>query len=159
MITALIPSIPQNLKLKTRSESAITFTWQLPTDNGGLELTGYKVYVAQGNGEFMEVSTAPTKLNPTIITHTQTGLIAGQPYKFKVSAMNAIGEGLMTDHIYVIASDMPKSPVNPPIVLEKTETSITIRIETLPDSSDGGSAITGYIIMIDDGLGGDFVQV
>jgi len=43
--------------------------------------------------------------------------------------------------------------------LEKTETSITIRIETLPGTSDGGSAITGYIIMIDDGLGGDFVQV
>jgi hypothetical protein len=54
---------------------------------------------------------------------------------------------------------MPQSPVNPPAVLEYTQTSITIRIETLPDSSDGGSPVTGYIIMIDDGLGGDFVQV
>jgi hypothetical protein len=73
--------------------------------------------------------------------------------------MNAIGEGLMTSHIYVIAADMPQSPVNPPIVLEKTETSITLRIETIPDSADGGSLITGYIIMIDDGLGGEFTQV
>jgi hypothetical protein len=47
-------------------------------------------------------------------------MISGEGYKFKVSAYNAIGEGLMTDHIYVIAADMPQSPVNPPAVLEYT---------------------------------------
>jgi len=46
MITALIPGIPLNLKLMTRSETAITFSWKPPTDTGGLELIGYKVYVA-----------------------------------------------------------------------------------------------------------------
>lgn len=159
MITALKPGIPQNLKLIKRSESAITFQWESPVDNGGLELIGYKVYVAEGSGPYLEVSTAPTRLNPTIITHTQTGMIAGVGYKFKVSAYNAMGEGLMTESIYVIAADMPQSPVNSPSVLEYTQTSITIQIETIPDPSNGGSPVTGYIIMIDDGLGGDFVQV
>jgi len=49
--------------------------------------------------------------------------------------------------------------VNSPILLEYTQTSITIRIETLPVAATGGSPVTGYIIMIDDGLGGDFKQV
>ena len=91
------------------------------------------------------------------MTHTQTSLSAGVSYKFKVSAYNPIGEGLQTDHIYVIAADLPQAPVNPPHVLELSQTSITISIDTIPDSADGGSPVTGYIIMIDDGLGGDFV--
>jgi len=70
MITALKPGIPMNIKLIKRSASEIIFQWEPPTDNGGLELTGYKVYVAEGSGPYLEVSTAPTKLNPTIITHT-----------------------------------------------------------------------------------------
>lgn len=69
-ITALKPSVPQNLNLISRSVSAITFKWEPPADNGGLELTGYKIYVAEGSGAYMEVSTAPTMLNPTIMTHT-----------------------------------------------------------------------------------------
>ena len=70
MITALKPEIPQNLKLIKRSESAITFQWESPVGNGGLELVGYMVYVAKGSGQYVEVSSAPTKANPTIITHT-----------------------------------------------------------------------------------------
>ncbi len=158
-ITALKPSVPLNLKLVSRSKSAITFSWEPPTDKGGLELTGYKVYVAEGSNAYLEVSTAPTRLNPTLLTHTQAGLTAGVAYKFKVSAYNPIGEGLQTDHLYVIAADMPQAPVNPPTVLELTQTSITIRIDPIQGPADGGSSVTGYIVMIDDGLGGDFTQV
>lgn len=63
--------------------------------------------MALGSGQFSDVATAPSKTNPTIVTHTQNGLTAGEAYKFKVSAVNPIGESLMTDHIYVIASDLP----------------------------------------------------
>jgi hypothetical protein len=58
------------MKLIKRSESEITFQWEPPADNGGLELVGYKFYVAEGSGPYLEVLTAPTKVNPTIITHT-----------------------------------------------------------------------------------------
>lgn len=73
--------------------------------------------------------------------------------------MNAIGEGLSTDYIYVIAADLPQAPANPPVVLEYSQTSITVEIDPIVGVANGGSPVTGYIVMIDDGIGGDFVQV
>lgn len=46
IITALIPGIPLNLTLQSRSANTMTFTWIAPPDDGGIELTGYNVYVA-----------------------------------------------------------------------------------------------------------------
>lgn len=117
-ITALVPSVPLALDLVSRGSGTITFKWEAPTDNGGLELTGFKIYIAQGSGEYLEVVSSPTELNPTILTYTSTGLTAGLAYKVEVSAFNPIGEGLRTDHIFVFAADLPQSPVNPPSVFE-----------------------------------------
>jgi hypothetical protein len=56
----------------------------------------------------------------------------------------------------VIASDLPDAPANPPNILTLTKTSVTILLDQIPLSSNGGSSITGYIVLIDDGLGGSF---
>ena len=122
-------------------------------------MNGFNVYYAVASGDYQLVVNAPTETNPTILSHSQTGLVSGQTYKFKVSAVNMIGEGLTTDFIYVIAASMPEAPVNPPTVLEYDQTSITISLTPIASGPDGGSPITGYIVMIDDGLGGPFVQV
>lgn len=159
IITALEPSTPLKLDLVSRSATDITFKWEPPLDFGGLQLSGYNVYIATGSGSFSEDLTAPSKTNPTILTHTASSLTAGQAYKFKVSATNTIGESLQTDYIYVIASDLPQQPVNPPIIDAITQTSITLTITAIPLGSNGGSTITGYIVQIDDGLGGEFSQV
>lgn len=40
-----------------------------------------------------------------------------------------------------------------------TETSISIYLEPVEDAANGGSDVTGYIVQIDDGLGGDYLTV
>lgn len=53
---------------------------------------------------------------------------------------------------YVLAADLPESPPNPPTVVSKTEVAITLTLGVV--TADGGSAVTGYLVEIDDGLGG-----
>jgi hypothetical protein len=98
--------------------------------------------------------------NPTILTYTYATPVAGQVYKFKVSALNILGESLTSDSIFVYAASMPEAPVNPPSVVEFDQTSITVALTPIATGSlSGGTPVTGYIVMIDDGLGGPFTQV
>ena len=52
MLAAIEPSAPLDLELLSRSATSLKFRWKRPSDFGGVELTGYKVYVAKGNEAF-----------------------------------------------------------------------------------------------------------
>ena len=98
-------------------------------------------------------------------------LTPGETYKFKVSAYNIIGESALTqlrtgqdllgDAVdYVLAADLPEAPSNPPTVVSFTQTALTLTLEELDEAMNGGSAVTAYLVQIDDGLGvGNFRQV
>lgn len=165
MLTAIVPTEPLNLTLVTRNDSAVRFEWDKPRDTGGVPLLGYKVYAAQGNETYKEVTGAVSSTDPTQEhhEHTASNLVAGVKYKFRVSAVNVIGEGpvaqLRTGQVlegsvvdYVLAADLPEAPVNPPTINNITQTSITLTLAPVPDNSDGGSNVTGYLVQIDDGL-------
>lgn len=70
-----------------------------------------------------------------------------------------MGESEWANAIEVIAADLPKPPVNPPTVTLITETSISLTLEPIMGPSNSGSAVTGYIVQIDDGNGGDYTEV
>jgi hypothetical protein len=89
---------------------------------------------------------APAKVNPSITVQTQQNLEAAQTYRFKVSAVNIVGEGPISNEIFVIAADMPQKPTNPPIVTLVTQSSISITLEPVPTSRNGGSPVTGYLV-------------
>ena len=92
----------------------MTFNWSPPFDKGGIELLSYKIYMAEDDNIFSKVLNAPSELNPSITVHKEDGLTAEKTYKFKVSAINSVGEGPMSDEIVVIAADMPEAPETTP---------------------------------------------
>jgi hypothetical protein len=94
----------------------MTFKWTPPVDKGGLELLSYKIYMAEASEIYTKVLDAPSELNPSITVHTEQGLTASLTYKFKVSAVNFVGEGPISDEIFVIAADMPEKPETPPTI-------------------------------------------
>ena len=59
----------------------------------------------------------------------------------------------------MIAADLPEPPTNAPVATLITETSISVSIDALPVLANGGSVVTGYIVQIDDGMGGTFTTV
>lgn len=102
--------------------------------------------MAKGEGLFETVLNAPAEVNPSITVHTESNLVDAEMYRFKISAVNFVGEGPISEEIYVIAADMPEKPTNPPTVTLITQSSISFTLEPLPESSNGGSEITGYIV-------------
>lgn len=115
ILTALAPvDAPSSLTLVKRSASEMTFEWDSPVDKGGLELTSYIIYMAEGDGLFSVLLDTPAIMNPSITVHTETDLTPSQLYKFKVSASNFVGEGPLSSAIEVIAADMPSRPAQAP---------------------------------------------
>jgi titin len=115
ILTALKPSSPTGLTLTARSASQVSFEWKAPEDKGGIELSGFNIYMAEGSGTYELVGSTPSSLNPTVTWHThEDALIAAAWYKFKVSAVNFVGESEITEGIEVIAADVPEAPANPP---------------------------------------------
>lgn len=159
VLTALKPAVPTGLTLVSRSDSMVEIKWEAPVDRGGIKLTGFNIYMATAHDEYSQVGSAPSTSNPTITYHTETPLVPGETYRFKVSAVNFVGEGDITEAISVIAADLPEAPGNPPVATLVTETSISLSIAEISSSGNGGSPITGYIVQIDDGSGGDFTAI
>jgi len=149
------PGIPQNLRIISRSSSQIKISWDAPATTGGLPLTGYLVYTAEGSAEYAEDASAPSKSNAKIRTYEITSATAGTLYSFKIAAKNSIYTSLVSRPMKIIAADLPEKPVNPPVISSYSTTSVTISLTTIPTANNGGSEITGYVVMIDNGLGDD----
>jgi hypothetical protein len=95
MLAAIEPSAPLELELLSRSATSLKLRWRRPTDFGGVELLGYRVYVAEGNQPFELVADAASNEDATIDYHEHLAqdLTADETYKFKISAYNIVGEG------------------------------------------------------------------
>ena len=76
--------------------------------------------------------------------YTRSDLTEGKSYRFKVSAVNYIGEGSESDELTLIAATVPDQAL-PPIKTGSTKTSISIAW-TAPDN--GGTPITGYKVLM-----------
>lgn len=160
ILTALVPDPPTGLALVSRSATQVSFEWQAPENKGGIQLSGFNIYMAEGSGTYELIDSAPSSLNPTITWHThEDSLTAASWYKFKVSAVNSVGESDLTESIAVIAADLPEVPSNPPTATLITQGSISLEIEEVSESGNGGAPITGYIVQIDDGNGGQFTDI
>ena len=85
-----------------------------------------------------------------MLTYTVNSLNTGTLYKFKVAAVNYIDEdgGPLSQEGAVIAALKPDAP-NAPTKFSSTKSAITIQYQAPAD--DGGSAITAYKVLMNQG--------
>ena len=88
---ATAPGAP-TLNSATAGNGQVTLGWSAPASDGGSAITGYKVYRGTTSGG----ETLLTTLG-NVLTYTNTGLTNGQTYYYKVSAVNAVGEGSLSN--------------------------------------------------------------
>jgi fibronectin type 3 domain-containing protein len=75
-------------------DSQITLSWLTPAN--GSAITGYKVYRGTSLNDLSYVTTFTSN------SFISSGLLNGQTYYFKVSAMNAVGEGPMSSEAMAV---------------------------------------------------------
>lgn len=150
--TPQVPDQPIGFTATPISPSSILLTWSHPQNNGGAPITGYKV----------EYRIAPSTTDTTLATlgnvtnYTNTGLVTGKTYIYRVSAINSAGTGSPTPEQVATptsSSAPPKNIVpNPPQSLSASVYSSTqINLSWNAPTSNGGPTVTGYKIdyMID----------
>jgi len=75
----------------------VSLSWQAPASNGGVNITSYRVYRGTSSGGETLVTSGGCSGLGAVLSCTDTGLTNGRAYFYKVSAVNAIGEGALSN--------------------------------------------------------------
>src|SRR5262249_19244574 len=124
------------LNSATGASASVTLGWSAPSSNGGSAITGYKVYRATASG----AETLLTTLG-NVTTYTDNGVVNGTTYYYKVSALNAVGEGALSNELHAPPAPVPGAPIQTSAGPGAASVSLVWAA-----GSNGGSAITGYRI-------------
>lgn len=150
----MAPTAPTSVATTLSGVQQLTSTWIAPASNGGSPITSYIVnYYANGSTTpSFSVNATATEKNKTVTAIN--GVKAGTSYTVKVVAVNAIGSSALSlpSNVVSVPTVMtPPSTVNNLFVSSATINSLAIKW-TAP-SNNGGSAITGYKIVLKNSTG------
>jgi hypothetical protein len=97
------PNKPHSLAKVSADSSEISVDWLVPEEDGGSPIIAYQLYWDEGvsNGNYVLLDSIETA------AYTVTGLDAGMLYSFKVSAVNVVGESLLTQSVAIYAAAVP----------------------------------------------------
>jgi fibronectin type 3 domain-containing protein len=122
----------------------VSLAWAPPAANGGSAVTGYKVYLSTAPG-----SKGTDLATVTTTGYTATGLSNGTKYYFRVTAINALGQGPASAQVSVTpaVTPPPPPPISPPgapSALMVGVASAQVSLSWTAPSTTGGSPVTGY---------------
>ena len=147
----------------------ITVEWQLPRDNGGCAVLGYRLYRTAGSSDAFDESEPATAVatlsavDPGLTQHTvdlSAAGIVGDMYKFKIEAYNAAGatdSSALSVALASLPSQPPAMPYTEPTVTGPDQ--LGLRVDPIAAPLDGGSSILQYEVQYDDGARGPYKSV
>ena len=136
----IVPSAPEGLAA-TPGNTTVTLQWSPPTSDGGLPIVDY---IVERSPDGITAWTVVDDGDGTATTATIAGLTNGTLYYFRIVAVNANGPGPASLDVKVTPRTVPSAPQS--FAAAPTNLSGQIRLTWAAPSSDGGSAITDYII-------------
>ena len=134
---ATAPGAPTGLGA-TASNEQITLSWSAPSSTGGAAISNHVVERRTGSTGTWSTVTHSAAITGT--NYTVTGLTNGTTYSFRVSAINSVGTGAMSN----VASATPAAAAGAPSSLRATPGNGQVALSWSAPSSTGGAAITGY---------------
>lgn len=129
-----VPSAPAQFS-GTSGDQQATVSWIAP-DNGGFQISSYRVFRALGTGPFLLVS------NNSQTSHSDSGLVNGQHYTYKVSAINRLGEGPASALVTLTPRTAPSVPGGLRAYFGDARATLSWDMPL----DDGGSNVTSYNI-------------
>ena len=104
-----VPGAPSGLVAARKGQSQIDLIWTAPSDDGGSEVTGYRIEFSKNGGQSWLVLVNNTASVAT--TYSDTGLSPGTSRHYRVSAINAEGTGPASEEARAItAAALPEAP-------------------------------------------------
>jgi PKD repeat protein len=95
-VQGTVPGAPTGLTA-TPGTSQVSLSWTAPASNGGVNITSYRVYRGTSSGGETLLTTGGCSGLGAVLSCTDTGLTNGQAYFYRVTAVNAIGEGAQSN--------------------------------------------------------------
>jgi len=89
-----VPSAPRNLVARW-GDGYVDLTWEAPADDGGLPITGYRIYRGARSGDEVLLATVGNETT----YYNDTEVRNGQAYYYRVSAVNGVGEGELSAEV------------------------------------------------------------
>jgi len=135
----LAPDAPTNITAVAGNASA-TVSWTAPALDRGSAITGYRITPSIGTIAAVTVG--------NVLTTTFTGLTNNTPISFYVQAINSIGNGDMSAISNSVTPSIPSvtTPGAPTNVVAVAGNG-TVTVSWSAPASNGGSAITSYIVV------------
>jgi PKD repeat protein len=95
-IQGTAPGAPTGLTASA-GNGQVSLSWTPPASNGGVNITSYRVYRGTSSGTETLLTGGGCGSLGAVTSCTDTGLTNGQAYFYKVTAVNAIGEGAQSN--------------------------------------------------------------
>jgi len=139
-VPATVASAPRSISVSPVN-GGLTATWAVPSYDGGTAITGY-IATIRSTGD-----TCST--NASTRTCTFSGLVNGSTYVVDVVATNNAGSSEAASS----SNATPRTVPSKPIQVTLTPGAATVRVSWAAPLSDGGSAITSYLVTASPGVG------
>lgn len=130
------PSAPQSPKAVAQP-GYILVQWATPSSDGGAPITAYRLYRGTTLGSESLIQTLAPALS-----FSDTSILCQTRYFYKVSAVNLLGEGSFSAEVVTTSACVASVPQS----LTTSETASGILLSWQAPSSNGGFAVTGYVI-------------
>ena len=156
------PSTPGTPIVSEITLESMAVSWQPPDDNGGCDITEYKLYRNDGSGGSTntEIHSSLLTNEPAItfvnVTEFPSGSV-GKSFKFKVvvfsaEAVNGVESAESAEYLM---AKVPSAPTDTPTKGSSTNAT-QIEVSFTGSVSDNGASAKSYHLQVDDGQGGQF---
>jgi subtilisin len=134
-----VPGAPQNLSA-IAGDGSVELSWSAPADDGGSPITGYNLYRGTSAGELALLAALGE-----VLAYSDMAAVNGTTYYYGVAAVNAAGEGALSEEVSATpdaTTTVPGAPQN----LSAIAGDGSVELSWSAPADDGGLPITGYTV-------------
>ncbi len=130
-----LPDPPSGVNATLISKNTVQLSWVLPSNNGKLPVTGFKIESKTGDTGTWYIITSNTGIQTAFI---KSGLQVGTTYYYRISSTSSVGTSQPSNQVSVTTqSDSSQPPVqSPPPILQHSQGMISVLNTTSTISYD-----------------------